>query len=63
MKLAAACVLTALVLGPAPARADSSRRREIVDLTRLELLRTVEKGWSHSLAPGGQAFACRTILL
>jgi len=57
MKLAAACVLTALVLGPAPARADSSRRRDIVDLTRLELLRTVEKGWSHSIAPGGQAFA------
>jgi len=57
MKLAAACVLTALVLGPAPARADSSRRRDVVDLTRLELLRTVEKGWSHSIAPGGQAFA------
>jgi WD40 repeat protein len=57
MKLAAACVLTALVLGPAPARADSSRRRDVVDLTRLELLRTVEKGWSHSISPGGQAFA------
>jgi len=57
MKLAAACVLTALVLGPAPARADSSRRRDVVDLTRLELLRTIEKGWSHSIAPGGQAFA------
>ena len=57
MKLAAACVLIALVLGPAPARADSSRRRNVVDLTRLELLRTVEKGWSHSIAPGGQAFA------
>jgi len=57
MKLAAACVLTALVLGPAPARADSSRQRGVVDLTRLELLRTVEKGWSHSISPGGQAFA------
>ena len=57
MKLPAACVLIALALGLGPARADSSRRRDIVDLTRLELLRTVEKGWSHSIAPGGQAFA------
>lgn len=57
MKLPAACVLMALVLGPAPARADSSRRRDVVDLTRLELLRTVEKGWSHSISPGGHAFA------
>lgn len=57
MKLAAACVLIALALGPGPAGADSSRRREIVDLTRLELLRTLEKGWTHSIAPGGQAFA------
>ena len=57
MKLAAACVLMALAFGPGPARADSSRRREVVDLTRLELLRTLEKGWTHSIAPGGQAFA------
>jgi WD40 repeat protein len=57
MKVAAACVLIALAAGPEPARADSSRRREVVDLTRIELLRTIEKGWSHSIAPGGQAFA------
>jgi len=28
-----------------------------VDLTRLDLLRSFERGWTHGLAPGGQAFA------
>lgn len=57
MKLRAASVLLLALLGSAPAGADSTRRREVVDLTRLELLRTLSKGWTHSLAPGGQAFA------
>jgi len=48
-------ILTALCADTACA--DSSRRREIVDLTRLELLRTIAKGWTHSLSPSGQAFA------
>jgi WD40 repeat protein len=56
-KLRAASVLLLAVLATAPAGADSTRRREVVDLTRLELLRTLAKGWTHSLAPGGQAFA------
>lgn len=45
------------VLSPVRSWADSSHRQEIVDLSRLELVRTIEKGWTHSLAPGGQAFA------
>ena len=53
----AASVLLLALLGTAPAGADSTKRREVVDLTRLELLRTIAKGWTHSLAPGGQAFA------
>jgi WD40 repeat protein len=57
MKLRAASVLALLLIAPLPGSADSSRRREFVDLTRLELLRTIDKGWTHSLAPGGQAFA------
>lgn len=57
MKVRAASVLLLALLGTAPAGADSTRRREVVDLTRLELLRTISKGWTHSLAPGGQAFA------
>jgi WD40 repeat protein len=57
MKLRAASVLILALLGTAPAGADSTRRREVVDLTRLELLRTLPKGWTHSLAPSGQAFA------
>jgi len=65
MKVRAALVLLALSLvegvlafpGADGARADSSRRREIVDLTRLELLRSISKGWTHSLSPGGQGFA------
>ena len=52
-----ASVLFIALLGMGPACADSTRRREVVDLTRLELLRTIAKGWTHSLAPGGQAFA------
>lgn len=51
MKLAAIGVLALALL------ADSTRRREVVDLTRLELLRTIEKGWSHSISPSGHAFA------
>ena len=57
MKVCAASVLLLALLGTAPAGADSTRRRDVVDLTRLELLRTLSKGWTHSLAPGGQAFA------
>jgi WD40 repeat protein len=57
MKTRAALVAILAVLGAQGARADSSRRREIVDLTRLELLRSIGKGYTHSLAPGGQAFA------
>jgi WD40 repeat protein len=57
MKIRAASVLALLLLVPRAGSADSSRRREIVDLTRLDLLRTIEKGWTHSIAPGGQAFA------
>jgi WD40 repeat protein len=57
MKIRAALVAILAVLTAPGARADSSRRREVVDLTRLELLRTIGKGWTHSLAPGGQGFA------
>src|SRR5436190_730804 len=57
MKTAAAAVLGLILLVPSAGRADSSWRREVVDLTRLELLRTIEKGYTHSIAPGGQAFA------
>ena len=57
MKTRAAFVAILAILGAQGVRADSSRRREVVDLTRLELLRTIGKGWTHSLAPGGQAFA------
>lgn len=57
MTLRAAAVLILLLPAAVPARADSSRRRDVVDLTRLELLRSFEKGWTHGLAPGGQAFA------
>ena len=57
MKTRAALVAILAVLGSQGVQADSSRRREVVDLTRLELLRSIGKGWTHSLAPGGQAFA------
>lgn len=57
MKFRALSVLLLAVLASAPARADSSRRRAVVDLTRLELLRSISKGWTHSLSPGGQGFA------
>jgi WD40 repeat protein len=57
MKIRTAYVLALLLVAPLPGSADSSRRREVVDLTRLDLLRTIDKGWTHSLAPGGQAFA------
>src|SRR5262249_7390325 len=57
MKIRAVFVLVLALLGAEGARADSSRRREVVDLTRLELLRTITKGWTPSLSPGGQAFA------
>jgi WD40 repeat protein len=57
MKRRAASVLLLALLGMTPAGADSTRRREVVDLSRLELLRTIGKGWTHSLAPNGQAFA------
>ena len=53
----AALVVVLAILGAPGLRADSSRRRDVVDLTRLELLRTIGKGWTHSLAPGGQGFA------
>lgn len=57
MRRRTASVLLLALLAAVPACADSSRRREVVDLTRLELLRTIGKGWTHSLAPGGQGFA------
>jgi WD40 repeat protein len=57
MKIRAALVAILAILGAQGVRADSSRRREVVDLTRLELLRTLGKGYTHSLAPGGQAYA------
>src|SRR2546430_12960759 len=57
MTFRALSVLLLAALASAPACADSSRRRAVVDLTRLELLRTITKGWTHSLAPGGQGFA------
>jgi WD40 repeat protein len=57
MRFRVALVLLLALPGVETARADSSRRREVVDLTRLELLRTIGKGWTHSLAPGGQGFA------
>src|ERR1041384_6466214 len=57
MKIRAALVLVRALLGAEGPRADPSHRREVVDLTRLELLRTISKGWTHSLSPGGQAFA------
>jgi WD40 repeat protein len=57
MKTRAALVAILAFVGARGLQADSSRRREVVDLTRLELLRTIGKGWTHSLAPGGQAFA------
>jgi WD40 repeat protein len=57
MKMRGALVVILAFLGAQGVRADSSRRREVVDLTRLELLRTIGKGWTHSISPGGQAFA------
>lgn len=54
---ALAVLSLALLASGGPADADSTRRRAVVDLTRLELLRTINKGWTHSLAPGGQGFA------
>jgi WD40 repeat protein len=51
-----AIVLLAL-LGPVAVRADSTWRRELVDLTRLEVLNTVAKKYTHSIAPDGSAFA------
>ena len=57
MRNRALAVLLLAVLASAPACADSSRRRAVVDLTRLELLRTISKGWTHNLTPNGQGFA------
>jgi WD40 repeat protein len=51
-----ATVLLAL-LAPVAACADLSSRQKIVDLTRLELLHTVEKRYTHCIAPSGAAFA------
>jgi WD40 repeat protein len=51
-----AVVLLAL-LAPLPASADLSGRQKVVDLTRLELLTTVDKRYTHCLAPSGTAFA------
>ena len=51
-----AIVLLAL-LAPLPAAADLSKRQKVVDLTRLELLTTVDKRYTHCLAPSGAAFA------
>jgi len=57
MKLRLACVLLLLVAAPLPGRADSSRRHQVVDFTRYEHLRSITKGYSHSLSAGGHAFA------
>jgi WD40 repeat protein len=57
MKFRVALVLVLVLPACEAARADSSRRREVVDLTRLELLRTISKGWTHSLSPSGHGFA------
>src|SRR6185295_12448808 len=57
MKLRLASGVLLALLGVVPARADNTRRRDVFDLTRLEHLRTIEKGWSHSLSPSGLAFA------
>jgi WD40 repeat protein len=57
MKIRVASVLLLLAVSPLPGRADSTHRREIVDLNRFELLRTVSKGYTHTLAAGGHAFA------
>ncbi|HLY10862.1 MAG TPA: WD40 repeat domain-containing protein [Planctomycetota bacterium] len=51
-----ATVLLAL-LAPLTACADLSSREKIVDLTRLEVLHTVEKRYTHCIAPSGTAFA------
>jgi len=51
-----ATVLLAL-LAPLTVRADSSWRAKNIDLTRLELLGTIDKKYTHSLAPSGSAFA------
>ncbi|HZE95490.1 MAG TPA: hypothetical protein VE981_00535 [Planctomycetota bacterium] len=50
-------VLILAFAGPATLRADSAWKREIVDLTRLDVLHTVVKRYTHSIAPAGSAFA------
>ncbi|HEV3026130.1 MAG TPA: hypothetical protein VG457_01075 [Planctomycetota bacterium] len=44
-------------LAPLTVRADNSGRSKNVDLTRLEILSTVDRKYTHSLAPSGSAFA------
>lgn len=51
-----AFVLLALLL-PGSARADSAWRRKVIDLTRLEVVSTVDRKYTHCIAPSGAAFA------
>ena len=51
-----AIVLLAL-LAPVAACADLSSRQKVVDLTRLDVLNTVDKRYTHCIAPSGTAFA------
>ncbi len=57
MSLRAVTVLTLALLGPVAGLADSTWTRVVVDLRHLELLNTVEKKYTHCLAPGGNGFA------
>ncbi|MBV8881031.1 MAG: WD40 repeat domain-containing protein [Planctomycetaceae bacterium] len=51
-----AFVLLAL-LAPGAVGADSGWRQKVVDLTRLEVLSTVDKKYTHCISPSGTAFA------
>lgn len=57
MKTRLPAIVLLAFLGPVGVRADSTWRRELVDLTRLEVLNTVAKKYTHSIAPAGSAFA------
>jgi len=55
MRLPATVLL--VLLAPMTVRADNTGRTKNIDLTRLELLSTTGRRYTHSLAPSGTAFA------